>query len=367
MKIVEVITFLGSGGAERFMVDLSNELSKENEVFLITILDDKKDVEVRNFYRFAIDSKVHYINLGLPNGLSYSNQIAVRKAINEIHPDVVHFHMLCSLTYSAWATLSLAWKYKMYLTIHSDLRNGYDRGFLKFICNTLGRLGKFKLACLSNKNYSDFKMFYPHTTSRCIVNGRAPITPTDSFGEVANEMSTYRHTTDSKLFVHVARFHPVKNQSLLIEAFNALIDEGANVDLVVIGANFDCEDGNKLQQKAHKRIHFIGAHKNISDYILNADIFCLSSDYEGMPITLLEASLAGMPAVCTPVCGAVDLIKNGVNGYLSKDHSLKEYKAALNKAIENFDCIKSNAMKMKDNSPYTISECAKKYIEYFNE
>ena len=86
-----------------------------------------------------------------------------------------------------------------------------------------------------------------------------------------------------------------------------------------------------------------------------------------MPITLLEASLAGMPAVCTPVCGAVDLIKNGVNGYLSKDHSLKEYKAALIKAIENFDCIKSNAMKMKDNSPYTISECAKKYIEYFNE
>ena len=367
MKIVEVITFLASGGAERFLVDLSNELSKDNEVYLLTILDDKKDVEVRNFYRFAIDSKVHYINLGLPNGLSCSNQIAVRKAINEIHPDVVHFHMLCSLNYSAWATLSLAWKYKMYLTIHSDLRNGYDRGFLKFICNTLGRLGKFRLACLSNKNYSDFKMFYPHTTSRCIENGRAPITPTDSFSEVENEMNTYRRTTDSRLFVHVARFHPVKNQSLLIEAFNALINDGANVDLVVIGANFDCEDGIKLQHKAHKRIHFIGAHKNIPDYILNADIFCLSSDYEGMPITLLEASLAGMPAVCTPVCGAVDLIQNGVNGYLSKDHSLKEYKVALIKAIENFDCIKSNAMKMKDNSPYTISECAKKYIEYFNE
>lgn len=36
MKIVEVITFLSSGGAERFMVDLSNELSKTNEVDSLT-------------------------------------------------------------------------------------------------------------------------------------------------------------------------------------------------------------------------------------------------------------------------------------------------------------------------------------------
>lgn len=109
MKIVEVITFLGSGGAERFIVDLSNELSKGNEVYLLTVLDDKKDAEIRNFYRFAIDSKVHYINLGLPNGLSYSNQVAVKKAIDEIAPDIVHLHLACTLNYCAWATLSLAW------------------------------------------------------------------------------------------------------------------------------------------------------------------------------------------------------------------------------------------------------------------
>lgn len=367
MKIVEVITFLGSGGAERFIVDLSNELSKGNEVYLLTVLDDKKDAEIRNFYRFAIDSKVHYINLGLPNGLSYSNQVAVKKAIDEIAPDIVHLHLACTLNYCALATLSLAWKYKIYFTIHSDLHNGYDKGFLKIVCNTLGRLGKFKLACLSNKNYADFKAFYPHTSIRCIVNGRAPIEPTECYNEVAEEMNGYRHAVDSKLFVHIARFHPVKNQSLLVESFNELINEGANVDLVVIGANYDCEDGIKLQEKANERIHFIGAHKNISDYILNADIFCLSSDYEGMPITLLEASLAGAPAVSTPVCGAVDLIQNGVNGYISKDHSLAEYKTALLKAMADFEKLKYNAMKMKDNSPYTIAECAKKYIEYFKE
>ena len=101
--------------------------------------------------------------------------------------------------------------------------------------------------------------------------------------------------------------------------------------------------------------------------MLNAGIFCLSSNFEGMPITLLEASLAGLPVVSTPVCGAVDLIKDGVNGFLSKSHSLEDYKNALIKAIDNYDSIKENAMSMKDNSPYTIAECARKYVEYFNE
>ena len=165
----------------------------------------------------------------------------------------------------------------------------------------------------------------------------------------------------------IARFNPVKNQNLLIDAFNQLIEEGYNIDLVIIGNGFDTDGGMMLQSKANKRAHFIGTRKNVADYMLNTDIFCLSSDYEGMPITLLEASLAGVPAVSTPVCGAVDLIQDGINGFLSRSHSLEDYKAAVIKAIENFDGIKANAMKMKDSSPYTIVECAKKYLDYFKE
>ena len=53
--------------------------------------------------------------------------------------------------------------------------------------------------------------------------------------------------------------------------------------------------------------------------------------------------------------------------FLSKSHSLEDYKNALIKAIDNYDSIKENAMSMKDNSPYTIAGCARKYVEYFNE
>lgn len=367
MKIVEVITFLGSGGAERFIVDLSNELSKGNEIYLLTILDDKKDSEIRNFYRFAIDDRVHYINLGLPNGLSIRSQMSVIKVFNTIKPDVIHFHMIPTVKYCALACVILSFKYKMYLTIHSDLHNGYDKGFAKVIFMSLSYFKRLKLVCLSEKNYIDFSSYYPYAQVRCIVNGRSPIIPTCKFEAVKKEMQSYRSKCDSFLFLHIARFNRQKNQYLLIDAFNQLCSD-YNLDLIIIGDGFDSVEGKKLVARSNQEhIHFLGTRKNVSDYMLNADFFCLSSDFEGMPITLLEASLAGVPAVSTPVCGAVDLIQNGVNGYLSKDHSLEEYKKTIIKAVEDYHSLKSNAMIMKDNSPYTIAECAKKYMEYFKE
>lgn len=367
MRIVELITFLAAGGAERLVVDLSNQLAKEHDAYLVTILDDQKERKIRNFYRSDIADNVHYLNLGLPNGLKLSSQWKVLKALNELNPDIIHVHMIPTLKYCALAIGLLSFSRKVYFSIHNDLRNGYDKGLFKLYCNTFGRINRFRLSCLSDKNYADFKAFYPHTTIRCIANGRAPVIATNLFNSVREEMNSYRKDKNSRLIIHVARCHPVKNQKLLVTAVNNIVSEGFNVDLVIIGAGFDSPEGNEIKSEACDRIHFIGTRKNIGDYMLNADIFCLSSDYEGMPITLLEAGLAGVPAVSTPVCGSVDLIQNGVNGFLSQSHSLEDYTNALKKAINNYDTIKANAMNMKDYSPYTIKTCAEKYIKYFRE
>ena len=79
MNILEVITDLGSGGAERFVVDLSNELAKTNDVTLMTLMDDKVNPEHRNFNRYALSRNVIYYNLGFSNGLMLSSQLKVLK------------------------------------------------------------------------------------------------------------------------------------------------------------------------------------------------------------------------------------------------------------------------------------------------
>ena len=85
MKILEVITDLGSGGAERFVVDLSNELAKSNEVTLMTLMDDKVNPVHRNFNRYALSRNVVYFNLGLPNGLKLSSQLTQMQRYSDLH------------------------------------------------------------------------------------------------------------------------------------------------------------------------------------------------------------------------------------------------------------------------------------------
>lgn len=91
------------------------------------------------------------MNLGLPNGLKLSSQWRVYTALKALNPDVIHVHMIPTLKYSALAIGLLSFSKKVYFSVHSDLHNGYDKGLLRLYCNILGRWGRFKLSCLSEK------------------------------------------------------------------------------------------------------------------------------------------------------------------------------------------------------------------------
>jgi glycosyltransferase involved in cell wall biosynthesis len=179
-------------------------------------------------------------------------------------------------------------------------------------------------------------------------------------------MASYKSAADSRIYLHVARCSPVKNQTLLVEAFGKFVEKGYHADLIIIGVNYETELGKSIQAKAVNHVHFIGTRKNVGDYMLNADVFCLSSDFEGMPITLLEASLVGVPMVSTAVCGAVDIIENKVNGVLSEGHTVGEYLDALEYSYHHLCELRQHSLKMKDNSAYTIENCARKYMDFFN-
>ena len=365
MKILEILFTLTSGGAERFAVDLSNELSKTNDVVLITLKNDAVDIETRNFYKFDLDKRVKYKNLGLPDGAHFSTEWKIYQAIKQEKPDSVHLHGGRMNVFCFMAITLLHRKIKFFQTIHNDLHNGYDKGLNKFVYTTFGRVKKFHCAALSPKNHEDLRALYPNLDVKCITNGRAKMELTDLYADVKNEMESFRTNKDTKLFVHVARCAKDKNQNLLIDGFNELKKQGRNVSLVIIGMGYDSAEGKKLQAKADNHIHFIGPHKNIADYLACADAFTLSSTFEGMPITLLEACLMGLPLISTPVCGAVDIIQNGKNGILSDDFTLNAYIKALNYAIDNHKNLKEQAVIMAKKSPYTIEICAKKYVDFF--
>ena len=366
MKILEVVFDFSPGGAERFAVDLTNELSKANEVTIMAIKDVSACPERKLFYASELADRVTYKNVGIGKGYSIRKVIKIYKAIKREKADIVHLHGLRMPHYCILAIFLLNRKMKFYQTIHSDIHNGYDSLFYRFLVKTFGYQQRMGFVALSKTNYRDMLEIYPKIKGVCIANGRAPIVPTDRFDETREEIASYKSAADSRIYLHVARCSPVKNQTLLVEAFGKFVEKGYHADLIIIGSNFESELGKSIQAKAVNNVHFIGTRKNVGDYMLHADAFCLSSDFEGMPITMLEASLVGLPIVSTPVCGAVDIIENKVNGVLSEGHTVGEYLDALEYSYHHLCELRQHSLKMKDNSAYTIENCARKYMDFFN-
>lgn len=368
MKIVEVVFFLSPGGAERFVVDLSNELSINNDVTLLVLRDETINPELRQFYKSDVSEDVKYQCLGLPSGISFSIIYKICKAISRINPDIVHYHG-DNMPY--WMIPAMAFcssKIKFVQTIHSDIHNGYDTKLYKLLVALFGNRHRVRFAALSETNYRSLLDIYPKVKAKCIVNGRAAMKPSLKFDDVQREINQYRITSNTKIFLHVARCNPVKNQERLVRCFNKVFESGYDIQLLIIGDYFNTKEyGKKVMELAGNHIHFLGSKKNVPDYQLNVDFFCLSSDYEGMPITLLEALLSGTPAISTPVCGSIDAIENGVNGFVSEDFSDESYIDTIIKAINSHDKLRINTQAQITTNPYTIKECAKSYLSFFNE
>lgn len=364
MKILEIIFDLSPGGAERFVVDLCNEIAQTNYVVLCTLKNDSKN-EMRTFYKAEVQPEVQYKCLGLSDGISLRKMWTIHQFIKNEHADVVHLHGWGIPFFCLIAIILQHKKTKFYQTIHNDLDNGYKNPMYKFLFKCLSTRDYYHFIALSKKNFNQVKAFSPNCCAICIENGRAPIYPTPLFKVTQAELEKYKLHKESLLFIHVARFADDKNQQLLINAFNKFVEQNYDADLIIIGSGFGTPEGILLQQQSCTRIHFLGAKKNISDYLLNADVFCLSSKFEGLPISLIEASLAGVPAISTPVGGVAEIIKHRQTGFITKDLTQNEYLSALIWMYTHFNTIKQNSIQAKKHSIFTIQNCGNKYLNFF--
>lgn len=357
MRIVEVIYNLSSGGAQRLVVDLCNEMSKTEDVTLLTLKN-------QGFYRDQISDRVKIECLGFKDGFHASYPLKLWSKIRSMHPDVVHIH-LCE-KYCILTVLLQGKRTRVFQTIHNDVRYAYSRGCRRFLIGVMGRLKLMHSVTISRTNCSDFERMYPGVPNTLIYNGRCRQAKSEAFDEVKSEVERLKQDGRSLVLLHIAVCGEAKNQSLLVDAFNKWIAEGANAILLVIGARFDSDEGKKLQHDSCDRIKYLGTRTNVADYMYCSDAFILSSIYEGMPMTVIEALTTGLPVLSTPVCGVVDLVRNEENGLISPDFSKEQFVNLLNRFAEIHAKLKRTAEQEIETIP-TISDCAAGYLALFRK
>lgn len=360
MKILQFIYTLEPGGAERFVVDLVNAFSKSYDTTLYTIRDDELDSN--GFYLPEINHKVKYSNLKVAKGFKLSLFWKFFKILKREKPDIVHCH-LNIMVYFIPLSVFFHKKVAFIYTIHSSAKREV-KSFLERIIRRFSFKYNFIIpVSISKEIEKSYNEFYRLKNSFLIYNGRSGLNKTKLYGEVLKEVTGLKTTCQTLVFIHVSRCHENKNQKMLFNVFKRLNTEGYDLILLVIGQDYEKEYDLSILNR--NNIFYLGSKHNVSDYLYASDAFCLSSIFEGMPISLIEAFACGCTPICTPVGGCKDVIINGVNGFLSESVKEIDYYLAVIDFIEARKKVPREKLInfYKDN--FSIDECAKNYLKLY--
>ena len=368
MKILQITPSLSNAGAERFVVDISNQLSKlSHDITIISLVG-----EFNSFYLSKeINKKIKLIFLNKKmKGFSFKVFNLLNNFLKKNNFDIIHTH-IHSLNYISLPNLINS-KNKIVHTIHSDASKESRSKLVRLYRKQLFKNKFVYPVCISEVSLDSFKKIY-NLKSKMIKNGSRKISRSQKYIFAKKNLKKFKINDESKIYVNIARISKPKNQQLLINIFKTLRKESINAILLIIGGA-KTEKNKKVYEQMKKdspsNVFFLGELDNATDYLFLSDFFCLSSLWEGMPISLIESFSAGCIPICTPAGGIKNMIFNNINGFISKDFTYDSY---INKIRKSLMLDKANVKQMKINSLnsfkkiYSIKNCALNYEKYFHE
>jgi glycosyltransferase involved in cell wall biosynthesis len=296
--IVFCIEALTIGGAEQMLVAMANQFVQRHwQVHMVCLakpgeLADKLDENIS----LHILNKKPGIDLSLPKRL--------RALISEINPVAVNSHLF---TANLWTRISLLRSgIPVVVTEHS--RDTWKPFHYRFIDRRLAATTR-KLVAVSH----DTAQFY-----RDDINIRADLitvinngVDTKAYAQGTGETLKQQWAPNKELLIGtVGRLVPAKNQMRLLDVAAELREMVHAFKVVIVGEGelFDTINARVRELNLQAHIILAGARQDIPNVLAALDIFVLTSDREGHPLTALEAQAAGTPVVLTNAGGSADAV-----------------------------------------------------------
>ncbi len=331
-KIMFVTSNLVMGGAERIITFLANQLSeiKEYEVIIYSYEGKNSFYKLKKEIKFITEDKI-YKNYYFRRVFQI---FQVRKAIKKIKPDIVISFLPNQNMFSILGTM-----FTKIPVIVSERGDPFrDKGLLPKIKNFFL---KYATTIVFQSTYA--RAFFKKTIQNKSIVIPNPIT------EHAKERD-YKERKNEIVFV--GRFDiNQKRQDLMVEAFDIVLKHFPEYKLNFYGIGSDLNIIKTLvsKKRIQDKVIFHGQTKNIQDELIKYKIFVLTSDFEGMPNSLIEAMSCGLSVVTTDFSPgtAKDLIENYVNGIIVRNNNPSEIAKAIMFLIKNDDKSEEIAIEAK--------------------
>lgn len=167
--------------------------------------------------------------------------------------------------------------------------------------------------------------------------------------------------------VMVARFDSQKNHLALIEALTCIKHLKWSLEFVGDGPLLESVQDVVLRYDLFDRVVFSGACNDVPSRLAKADIFILISNWEGLPLTILEAMRAGLPVVASRVGGVPESIEQGRTGFVIERNDQQSLVDALVKLIESAELRKTMGQlgRRKFENEFTFETMLRKTLDIY--
>lgn len=302
MKVLQVINGLGSGGAERLIVETVPQLVKEGVHVDVLLLNGhntpfyKKLLAANCCNIFALGKKIY-------------NPIFIFKIIPYLkNYDIVHVHLFPAQYYVAIAKFLVRSKVKLIFTEHNTENRRRAYKILRSIDRLIYRLYNVIL-CITEETKTAL-LKHNLTTPKKLVVLENGVNLQEIGLTLAKDRQDFGLFTSDIVLVMVAAFRDQKDQDTIIRCLKHL---SSNYKLLLVG---DGVRRNALAELVsnldlNDRVQFLGFREDVYSIVKMSDIAILSSHWEGFGLVALESMALGIPTIASDVPGLAQVVKGG--------------------------------------------------------
>lgn len=324
MKTIMHIAEAFGGGIVTFLANLANQQVDHYNVVIVHGIRPETHKNYKDFF----DPRVKFVlvknfNQRIHFGAELKALKELRGLIREYRPDIIHMHSSQAGVLGKIAAIghpcSKAYSPHGFSFLREDVA-GWKRSIFRLIERTFSLF--FDCVTVAS-SATEFRIAQSVTSkSILIMNGIS----SDSL----KPYESIRPQNEVPVVGMVGRALYQKNPTM----FNAIAEQMPHIHFEWIG------DGSMRNELRSPNIHIVGwgPREEALEYVANSDIYIMTSRWEGMPLSLLEAMYLSKPCVVTNVVGNRDVIINDKNGYVCND--VDEFVNKIQYLIDNPDVQK---------------------------
>jgi glycosyltransferase involved in cell wall biosynthesis len=338
--LLQIISGLGVGGAERATLELTLKVhAAGREASIIGLNSDRQLLEQ---YR---DVPFEVVSLGLNHDVRSWPRVLFQltKLVKLRRPSIVHAHMFHGLLAGLWCRL-IHPSIKLVFTSHS------------FAGFSLSR----RMVIRATKWLRDADVIFSSSQHSDLNAPRSEIIPN---GVAVDDESGLVRQPGKYVFLFVGRLVPLKNPLGLVDAFAKANIPSSELWMAGEGPLRDALEHQISQRGLSRRVRLLGLRKDVRTVLRQAQCLVVPSQWEGLPLSALEAGAEGLPVIATPVGALPELLSDG-RGFLTDLENMPQVmRLVVSRSAEAAE--RGARLRERVKTDFSLEACGIKHLQLY--